>query len=104
MAQIYNDSVQKIDTSLFDSTIAAFKSAIDQYREARERIFKATEDLLNNWDGEGSDRFASEYKLLKTKLSDEEDNLRTIADDLLNMKQSYVDWDTDTAKVIGGNN
>lgn len=104
MAQVYNDSVKKIDTSLFDSTISAFNSAIDQYREARERIFQATEELLGDWEGEGSERFEKEYKMLKTKLSDEEDNLRTIADDLLNMKQSYVDWDADMAKSLGGGN
>lgn len=98
----YNGTVKSIDTELFDETIAAFRSAISLYREAREGIFRSTDKLVTVWEGEGEEAFEKVYKVLKTQLKDEEDNLRTIAEDLENMKQSYVDWDTGVSSQLKG--
>ena len=99
----YNGTVKSIDTDLFDETINAFRNAINQYREARERIFNATDKLVKTWEGEGEEAFESAYMILKTKLDDEEDNLRTIAENLEDMRQSYRDWDSSVAKQIREN-
>ena len=101
MASVYNGTVKSIDTSLFDSTVSAFKSAISQYREIREKIFVMSDRLFQTWDGDGGEAFEKQYKLLKTRLTDEEDNLRTIAEDLENMRQSYIDWDTELSAKMG---
>lgn len=98
----YNGTVQSIDTGLFDETIKAFRSAIKLYREAREGIFRSTDMLVRVWEGEGEEAFEKAYKVLKTQLKDEEDNLRTLAEDLENMKQSYVDWDTEISSQFKG--
>jgi len=101
--QTYNGTVKSIDTKLFDETINAFRSAIEKYREARERIFNATDKLVKTWEGEGEEAFERAYTILKTKLDDEEDNLRTIAENLEDMRQSYRDWDSSIAKQIKEN-
>ncbi len=95
---VYNGTVQSIDTDLFDDTITAFRTAIKQYREAREAIFRSTDALVKVWEGDGEKAFEKVYKTLKTQLKDEEDNLRTIAEDLENMRQSYRDWDSEIAR------
>jgi len=100
---IYNGTVKSIDTGLFDETISAFRNAIKQYREARERIFNATDKLVKTWEGEGEAAFENAYTILKTKLDDEEDNLRTIAENLEDMRQSYRDWDSSVAQQIREN-
>ena len=101
--QTYNGTVKSIDTDLFDETISAFRNAIDQYRQARERIFNATDKLVKTWEGEGEEAFERAYVILKTKLDDEEDNLRTIAENLEDMRQSYRDWDSSIAQQIKEN-
>lgn len=97
----YNGTVSTIDTNLFDETINAFKTAITQYREARERIFNSTDTLVTVWEGEGETAFEKAYTLLKTNLNDEEDNLRIISEDLEDMRQSYRDWDSGVAQQFG---
>lgn len=99
---VYNGTVQSIDTDLFDETINTFRAAINQYREAREGIFNSTDKLVMVWEGEGQSAFENAYRILKTKLSDEEDNLRAIAENLEDMRQSYRDWDSSVAKQISG--
>lgn len=98
----YNGTVKSIDTELFDATIATFRRAIDIYRNTREGVFRSTDKLVTVWEGEGEEAFEKAYKVLKTQLKDEENNLRTLAEDLENMKQSYVDWDTEISRQFKG--
>lgn len=95
--------VNTVDTSQFDETINSFRNAINQYREARKLIFNSTEKLLFSWEGEGKDAFQRSYDLLKTKLKDEEDNLRTIAENLEDVRETYIEWDRETASGLSGN-
>lgn len=96
-------TVKTIDTKFFDETIVSFKNALEQYREARKLIFDSTEKLLFTWEGEGKDSFQKQYDILKTKLTDEEDNLRTIKENLEDTKQTYVEWDDSIAAQFKGN-
>ena len=100
---IHNGGVKSIDTDLFDDTIVAFRTAITQYRDVREGIFLSMDRLIQTWEGEGEIAFEKAYKILKTKLKDEEDNLRTIAENLEDMRQSYRDWDASIASQFEGN-
>ncbi|HHW47057.1 MAG TPA: WXG100 family type VII secretion target [Clostridiaceae bacterium] len=94
----YYGAVESINTDLFDDTINAFRAAINQYRTARERVFVSTDKLVSVWEGEGQESFEAAYRILKTRLNDEEDNLRTIAENLEDMRQSYRDWDNALAQ------
>ena len=62
-----------------------------------------TQTLLNNWEGKGKDAFSDAYTQLKTAIKDETENLVAIRDDLQAIKDSYVEWDTESGKVIGEN-
>jgi uncharacterized protein YukE len=86
-------SIEKIDTKDFAEAIAGFENAVAIYREARKRVFDSTEKLLYGWSGKGKNAFEKQYDQLKTKLTDEEDNLITIKEDLQDCMQAYVDWD-----------
>lgn len=101
--KISNGFVEVVDTSQFDETINSFRNAIKQYRNARNLVFNSTERLLSNWEGEGQQAFKLSYDLLKTQLKDEEDNLRTIAENLEDIKETYIEWDQATASSLSGN-
>ena len=72
--------VKKIDTKYFYNTISDLKESIKTYRIARETVFRATDELESSWEGEGKNGFHDEFVLLKTKLNDQEDNLREMVD------------------------
>lgn len=86
-------SVKRIDTSSFDDVINSIGTAITEYSTAKTAIMTSTEALLDTWTGKGKDAFLDAYTLLKTELSDEEENLKTMKDDLASMKESYEEWD-----------
>ena len=92
--------VRKIDTKFFSETISALKSSIDKYRSARETVFNANDRLTNSWEGYGKERFEKEFLILKTKLTDQEDNLRDMALMLEKIALTYEDFDNSAAGDI----
>ncbi len=88
-------TVEKIDTKEFETAISAMNSAVNLFKSAREKIIKATDPVVDSWEGEGASAFDKVYKKLKTELEDEETNLETIRDDLKSIKESYEGWDKD---------
>ncbi len=54
-------------------------------------------------DTRGKDAFKDAYTQLKTAIKDETENLKAIRDDLQAIKDSYVDWDTESGKVMSEN-
>jgi len=103
MATTYNGTVERIDTRLFDATIKGFRDAITQYRECREAVFQSTDKLVRTWKGEGEEAFEKAYNQLKMRLKDEEDNLRSMAENLEDMRQTYREWDEGVAKQFSEN-
>lgn len=89
-----NYTVEKIDTKEFEAAITAMNSAVNQFKSARKQIVKATDPVINSWEGAGASSFGKVYKKLKTELEDEEINLTTIRDDLKSIKESYEGWDS----------
>lgn len=87
--------VERIDTKEFETAISAMNSAVKLFTNARGKIAKATDPVIDTWEGQGADAFEKVYKKLKTELEDEETNLATIRDDLISIKESYEGWDTD---------
>lgn len=94
-------TVKSIDTLLFDETINAMKNAVSAFSAARKNVNTATDRLLGTWEGKGKDSFNKVYKKLKTELKDEEDNLTTVKEDLIGIKDTYVDWDTGLKNEFG---
>ena len=92
--------VKKIDTKYFYNTISDLKESIKTYRSARETVFRATDELESSWEGEGKNGFHAEFVLLKTKLNDQEDNLREMALMLEKIALRYEEFDTDVSSQI----
>jgi len=95
-------AVERISLKAFDDAINEFRNSITKYEEARERIFSQTDKLLIEWEGEGKKKYESAYVLLKTQLKDEEDGLRTIAENLEDIALSFREWDSSVAKQVKG--
>lgn len=87
--------VERIDTKEFDTALSAMDTAVDLFKNARQKIMRATDPVVDSWNGEGASSFGKVYKKLKTELEDEETNLANIRDDLKNIKESYEGWDKD---------
>lgn len=101
----YNGSVKSIDTSLFDQTIAAFKTAIREFDSGKQAILSSTDTLLSSWEGDGKEAFRKAYEVLRTHLNDESENLQTLANDFESIKETYVEWDRKMSSEINmGNN
>ena len=92
--------VRRIDTKYFYTTISDLRNSIAKYREAREKVFKATSELESSWEGEGKEKFRNEFVLLKTKLNDQEDNLREMALMLEKIALEYEEFDADVSSNI----
>ena len=93
-------AVERVSTKAFTQAIAELHSSISTYEDARERIFSGTDKLFVDWEGEGKKSFEETYVRLKTQLKDEEENLRSIADNLENIKLSYDEWDSQVGSSI----
>lgn len=98
-----NSGAERVDIAMFDDALEKFKTAISVFDSAMSTMNSQTQTLLNNWEGKGKDAFSDAYTQLKTAIKDETENLVAIRDDLQAIKDSYVDWDTESGKVIGEN-
>jgi len=93
-------TVQRIDTQAFDTAIKAIEAAQKALSSSKQAMIQSTDQLLGTWEGYGEEQFQKAYQKLKTNLNDEEDNLAAIREDLLQIKQSYSDWDKGSAKNL----
>jgi len=89
-------SVQRIDTAAFEDAITKIDKVVTSFSATKDSIVKSTDLLLSTWTGKGKDMFEKAYTSLKTELVDEEENLKTISEDLKAMKESYDEWDATT--------
>lgn len=98
-----NSEVEKVDIKMFDDALSKFKTAISVFDNSMTSMNNQTTTLLNSWEGKGKDAFKDAYTQLKTAIKDETENLKAIRDDLQAIKDSYVDWDTESGKVMSEN-
>ena len=63
-------------------------------------VFNANDRLTNSWEGNGKECFEREFLILKTKLTDQEDNLREMALQLEKIALTYEDIDNSVAEQI----
>lgn len=93
-------TVKSIDTKQFDTTISALSTAVAAFENSKKNAESATDSLLATWKGKGRATFEGVYNKLKTEMEDDLENLKTLKDDLTNMKQAYVDWDSGIASEL----
>lgn len=85
--------VERIDTQAFNDAIKSMGKAVKAFNNAKSKITKCTDPVVDSWEGEGAKAFKKVYKKLKTELKDEEENLSNIKKDLESIKESYEGWD-----------
>lgn len=93
-------SVTRLDTSKFEVAYKQLTEASKNFSSAKEAIDKQTRQLKDCWEGKGADKFDVSYWRLKRELDDEEETLLALADSLMEMYNSYKEWDESTASNI----
>ena len=95
---------QTVDTTGFDDAIQGFQKALAAYKNARSVISNQTSNLINHWEGEGGKKFKNVTTKILKALDDDEESLKYIIENLISIKASYAEWDTQMAgKLQGGN-
>ena len=93
-------NVEHLDTSGFEDACNKFKESGRAYTASLKRLEKASNALLDSWDGKGRKEYEYQYKLLKGKLEDISDDLYDMYDALLEAKVTYMEADEEMAKAI----
>lgn len=65
-----SSNVQHLDTNKFSSTIATFKTGIEEYNRIKNGVKSTTNDLFLKWQGEGKNQFEKDYNTIYQQLSD----------------------------------
>lgn len=97
-----NRSDFTVDGSVFQEAVDSIEKLMPQYREAVERIRKVTEPLIDgtNWRGKARDEFKDTFRIVDHYLTDDTDQISSIADALRGFKEIYETLDVDSAKKV----
>ncbi|GEM_PF-2979949 len=95
-------AVQRINTDAFNDVMTAMDEAINSFSTVRENVESSTESLLDNWDGEARDSFKDAWDTLKLYMSNENDMLEVMREDLESIKTAYLQWDEEMSNTLQG--
>lgn len=93
-------TVNHLDTKKFDSTIAAFKSGIEEYNSIKSDVEKTTNTLFNNWQGKGKAQFEKDYTTIYQQLTDIADIMYELYEALIDAEAAYIQADEEAAKML----
>jgi len=93
-------TVNHLDTKKFDSTIAAFKSGIEEYNGIKSEVEKTTNALFNNWQGRGKAQFEKDYTTIFQQLTDIADIMYELYEALIDAEAAYIQADEEAAKML----
>lgn len=65
------------------------KTIVESYKEVNLNVSKITQEIQNNWVGNGRDAFESQYEQLIRKIEDFGDTLQDIYDALVEAEAEY---------------
>lgn len=93
-------AIKKLDTSEMEDTAKAFRDSIKQFGNYCNRMELITQQLLLSWDGKGRNQFETQYRILKGKLADINDELYDIYEELIEAEAAYGEADRKIAKEM----
>ncbi len=93
-------TVTHLDTKKFDSTIAVFKSGIEEYNDIKSDVEKITTTLFGNWQGKGKTQFEKDYTTIFQQLTDIADIMYELYDALVDAEAAYIEADEEAAKML----
>ena len=93
-------NVQHLDTNKFSSTIATFKSGIEEYNRIKNGVKNTTNNLFVNWQGEGKIQFEKDYNVIFQQLLDVGDIMYELYEALIDAQTAYIQADEEAAKLL----
>ncbi len=82
-----------IDSALIFDTHTQIKEIVESYKELNLKVSQITDEVKENWVGQGRNEFESQYRILISKINDFGDTLQEIYDALVKAEASYEDTD-----------
>jgi len=95
-------AVERLNTDAFLDVMTAMDEAISEFSTVRDSVERSTESLLSNWDGQAKSSFEDAWDTLKLYMSNENDMLEVMKEDLESIRTAYMDWDDSMASSIEG--
>lgn len=92
--------VKHLNTKKFESTIAAFKSGIEDYNGIKSDVEKTTNALFNDWQGKGKSQFEKDYTTIYQQLTDIADIMYELYEALIDAEAAYIQADEEAAKML----
>lgn len=91
-----------INTGAMEAAEAALVSVYKTFHQAVENIESSSEQLFNreNWCGEARDEFYDTYTIIQYNLKADEQQMSSLSEIILGIKDIYVATDLDTAKQL----
>lgn len=93
-------AIEHLDTKKMTEVVNGFKSAADLFKEERQRIERATTNLLNSWVGKGRNTFESQFKIISKQIKDMEKELYDLYGAIVEAECIYYDTDDKLGKEI----
>lgn len=94
-----SSNVQHLDTNKFSSTIATFKTGIEEYNRIKT-VLRARPMICFKWQGEGKNQFEKDYNTIYQQLSDIGDIMYELYDALIDAQAAYIQADEEAAKLL----
>lgn len=91
-------AIKHLNTTGMDATALQFRDSIAEFEKCCLRMEKATQTLLGTWDGKGRNQFEKQYRILKGKLGDINDELYDIYEELIAAEAAFGEADREIGK------
>lgn len=93
-------AIERLNTSEMEDTAIKFRNSISEFGKCCDRMEKITGDLLSSWEGKGKNQYETQYRILKGKLADINDELYDIYEELIEAEAAYGEADVKIAKKM----
>jgi uncharacterized protein YukE len=82
-----------IDAEKIYNTHMQIKEIVESFKDVNQQVTQITQNVKENWVGEGRNEFESQYNLLIKKIDDFGDTLKDIYDGLVQAEADYTTSD-----------
>lgn len=93
-------NVTHLNTNQFSTTIAAFKSGIEEYNNIKNGVERTSNSLFASWMGKGKSQFEKDYTTIYRQMADIADIMYELYDALADAQSVYIQADEEAAKML----
>lgn len=91
---------ETIDTNKIYATHTKIKEIVEAYSLINLEVSRTTQEIKENWVGEGRNEFETQYNLLIRKIDDFGDTLKELYDALVSAEADYEALDAKTCQQL----